>query len=49
MAEDEMVGWPHQVDGNEFEQAPGIGDRQGILTCCSPWHCRESDMTEGLN
>ena len=48
-AEDEMVGWHHQVDGNEFEQAPGVGDRQGILACCSSWRCRESDMTEGLN
>ena len=38
--EDEMVGWHHQLDGHEFEQAPGVGDRQGSLACCSPWGCR---------
>ena len=47
MTEDEMVGWHHQLDGHEFEQAPGIGDEQGILVCCSPWGHR--DMTEGLS
>ena len=47
--QDEMVGWHHQLDGHEFEQAPGIGDRQGSLACCSPWGCKESDMTEQLN
>ena len=26
VAEDEMVGWHHQLDGHEFEQAPGVGD-----------------------
>ena len=44
-----MVGWHHQVDGHEFEQAWGVGDGQGRLVCCSPWHCRESDKTEQLN
>ena len=34
MAEDEMVGWPHCLDGHEFEQASGAGDGQGSLTCC---------------
>ena len=29
MTEDEMVGWHHLLDGHEFEQAPGVGDRQG--------------------
>ena len=28
MTEDEMVGWHHQHDGHEFEQALGVGDRQ---------------------
>ena len=28
MAEDETVGWHHQLDGHEFEQAPGVGDRE---------------------
>ena len=35
--EDEMVGWHHQLDGHEFEQALGVGDGQGSLACCSPW------------
>ena len=35
--EDEMVGWHHGHDGNEFEQAPGVGDGQGSLVCCSLW------------
>ena len=41
-----MVGWHHQLDGLEFEQAPGIGDGQGSLAGCSPWGCKESGMTE---
>ena len=49
MTEDEMVGWYHQLDGHEFEQAPGDGDGQGSLICCSPWGCKESDMTEQLS
>ena len=35
--EDEMVGWHHWLDGHEFEQASGVGDGQGSLTCYSPW------------
>ena len=35
MTEDEMVGWHHQLNGHELEQAPGVGDRQGSLACCS--------------
>ena len=35
--EDEMLGWHHWLDGHEFKQTPGVGDRQGSLTCCSPW------------
>ena len=34
MIEDEMVGWHHQLDGHEFEQALGVGDGQGSLVCC---------------
>ena len=49
MTEDEMVEWHHQLDGHEFEQAPGVGDGQGSLACCSPWGRKESDMTEWLN
>ena len=44
--EDEMVGWHHRLNGHEFEQAPEVGDGQGSLACCSPWGCKESDMTE---
>ena len=36
MTEDEMVGWHHRCDGHEFEQASGVGARQGSLACCSP-------------
>ena len=46
MREDEMVGWHHQLDGHEFEQAPGVGDGKGSLEGCSPWGRRESCMTE---
>ena len=34
--EDEIVGWYHQLDGHEFEQALGNGDGQGSLACCNP-------------
>ena len=37
MTEDVMVGWHHQLDGHEFEQALRVGDGQGGLACCSPW------------
>ena len=46
MTEDEMVGWHHHLNGQEFEQARGVGDGQGSLVCCSPWGCKESDMTK---
>ena len=44
-----MVGLNHGLYGHEFDQAPGVGDGQGILACCSPWGHKESDMTEQLN
>ena len=47
--EDEMVGWYHRLNGHELEQAPGVGDWQGSLVCCSPWGCKELDTTEQLN
>ena len=46
--ENEMVGWHHRLNGHEFEQAPGVGDGQGSLVCCSPWCHKELDMTERL-
>ena len=47
--EDEMVGWHHQLDGHEFEQALGVGNGHGSVICYSPWGCKESDTTERLN
>ena len=47
--EDEMVGWHHWFDGHEFEQALGVGDRQGSLACRGPWGLKESDTAEQLN
>ena len=50
MTEVERVGWDYQLDGHEFEQAPGAGVGQGSLACCSPWGCKyldtASDWTE---
>ena len=40
---DEMVWWHHWVNGHEFEQAPGDGEGQGSLVCCSPWGHKQSD------
>ena len=40
-----MFGWHHQLDGHEFEQAPGVGDGQERLECCSPWGHKELNMT----
>ena len=42
---DEVVGWHHRLDGHEFEQTLGDGKEQGSLACCSPWGCKELDMT----
>ena len=49
MAEDEIVGWHHWLDGNELERTLGVGDGQGNLACCSPMGRKELDMTEWLN
>jgi len=49
VAEDEMVGWHHWLSGHEFEQAPGGGEGQGSLACCSPWSSKDVDTTEQLN
>ena len=37
--EDEMVGWLHRLNGHESEEAPGVGDGQEGLVCCSHWGC----------
>ena len=49
MTEDKMVGWHHWLNGHESEWAPGDSEGQEGLACCSPWGCKESDMTEWLN
>ena len=50
MAEDEMVGWHHQLNGHESEFAPGVGDGQGRLACFSPWgHRVRHDWVTELN
>ena len=47
--EGKMVGWYHRLNRHEFEYTLGVRDGQGGLTCCSPWGCKESEMTEWLN
>ena len=49
MTKDETVGWLHQLNGHEFEQAPGFGDGQERLECCSLWGSKELDMNDQLN
>ena len=49
MTKDEMVGWHHQLNGHEFEQALGVGDGLGNLACYSRWGHKELDMAELLN
>ena len=44
-----MVGWYYQLNGHEFEQAPGDDEGQGSLVCCSSWGLKELDTTERLN
>ena len=49
VAEDEMVGWHHQLNGHEFEQTPGENEGQGSLESYNPWGRKESDATWQLN
>ena len=44
-----MVGWHHQLDGHEFEQALRVGDGHRNLVCCNLWGCKESDTSGRLN
>ena len=48
MTENVTVGWHHQFDGHEFEQALDVGDGEQSLACCSPRGHKESNMTERL-
>ena len=43
MTENAIFRWHHQLSGHEFEQAPGFGEGQGSLVCCSLWRHRELD------
>ena len=45
MAEDEMLGWHHRLNGHEFGQTPGNGEGQAGLVCCRAWVHKEADMT----
>ena len=47
--ENDVVGWHHWLNGQQFEQIPGHTEGQGRLECCSPWGCKESDMSQRLN
>ena len=49
MTGDDMVGWHHSFNGQEFEQTPGDDEQQESLACCSPWGIKELDMIEPLN
>ena len=49
MTKDETLGWHHRLNAREFEQAPGDGEGQGSLACCSPRGHKESETTERLN
>ena len=49
VTEDELFGWYHWLNGYEFVQSLGDAEEQGSLVCCSPWCCKELDMTERLN
>ena len=40
-----MVGRHHQLNGHEFQQAPGDCEGHGRLACSSPWGRKESDTT----
>ena len=48
MTEDEMLGWHHQLNGQEFWWTPGVGDGQGGLVSCGSWVLKELDTTERL-
>ena len=48
MTEDEMVGWPQQLNGHKFEQTPGDSEGQGNLACCSPWLAKSGTQLSNL-
>ena len=48
VTEEEMIGWHHQLNGDDFEQTPGGSEGQGSPVCSSPWGHKESDTTQWL-
>ena len=46
MTKNEMVGWPHRLNGLDSEQTQGDSEGQGSLVCFGPWDRKDSDMTE---
>ena len=46
MTEEEMVGWHHQLNGHESEQAPGDGEGQGVLQSMGSQRIRQERVTE---
>ena len=46
VTKDELVGWHHHLNEQEFEQTQGDTEGQGIMVCFSPWGHKESDTTE---
>ena len=46
--QDEMVGWHHRLNGDEFEQTQGNSEGQGSLVCCSSWGHKELDTSKRL-
>ena len=49
MSEYEIFGWHHQHNRQELEQTLRDSEGQGSLVYCSPWGCKEFDMTLQLN
>ena len=45
MIEHGIVGWHRQLNEHELQQTLGDGEGQGSLVCCSPWGCKEPEMT----
>ena len=46
MTKDGLAGWHHRLNEHEFERTQGDSEGRGSLGCCSPWDCKESDVTE---
>ena len=49
MTEDEIAGWHHRHNGQEFEKILRDSAGQGSLVCCSSWGHKVLDMAQQLN